>query len=75
MASHGYAGAYQYWAGLGPGKGKQKEKWKSKSLNCKTCSVFVLSDQGHKNALGNQELVWLFLKEIVHDILEIYNLS
>lgn len=40
-----------------------------------SCSVFVLSDQGYENALGNQELVWLLLKEIAQDILEIYNLS
>lgn len=40
-----------------------------------SCSVFALSDKGYENALGNQELVWLFSKEIARDILEIYNLS
>lgn len=38
-------------------------------------SVFALSDQGYENALGNHEVVWLFLKEIAQDILDIYNLS
>lgn len=40
-----------------------------------SCLAFALHDQGYNNASGNQELVWLFLKEIARDILEIYNLS
>lgn len=39
-----------------------------------SCSAFALHDQSYNNASGNQEVVWLFLKEIAQDILEIYNL-